>query len=363
MRRILLCTTLALAAGCGAGAGSSDDQAFYQRKVLEIIVPFGPGGGTDIWARTLAPHLQKRLGDRAAVQVVNVPGASSLAGANEFALRRRHDGETALVSAASTFIAVLLGEPMVRYDFKELEPIIGSPLGGVVYISPKVGVRSVADLKTLNQRLVYGGISAAGLDIVPLLAFELLGLDVQSILGYSDRGSARLAFEQGETSIDYQTMPAYLINVTPLIRRGEAVPLFTFGITDAAGEVVRDPGAPDLPSVREVYVELFGREPAGLEWDAYKAVLSVGVSTAKVLWLHADAPPAAISALRAAAADAAVDPEFLEAARVEVGNYPFYLGDAVTQTFAAASNVAPETLKWLHALLRDKYGLDRLQGP
>jgi tripartite-type tricarboxylate transporter receptor subunit TctC len=364
MRRLLLLATPVLLSGCGweARAGSAGDEAFYQGKVLEIIVPFGPGGGTDIWARALAPHLQMRLGDRAAVQVVNIPGGSSLAGANEFAVRRRHDGESALVSAASTFIALILGEPMVRYDFKELEPIIGSPLGGVVYTSPRSGVRSVADLRSPSQRLTYGGISASGLDIVPLLAFEVLRLDVQSILGYPDRGSARLAFEQGETNIDYQTIPAYNMNVKPLIGRGDAVPLFSFGITDANGEVVRDPGAPDLPSVREVYVALFGREPEGLEWQAYKAVLSVGVSTAKVLWLHADAPPAAIAALRAAAAEVAVDPEFLEAVRVEVGDYPFYLGDEVTRTFAAASEVEPETLDWIRALLRDKFGLDRLQG-
>ena len=182
------------------------------------------------------PHLQRLLGSEASIQVINIPGASSVAGANVFALRRRPDGRTALVSSQSTFLGYMLGEPMVRYDFADFAPILASPGGGVVFARPDVGARTAADLGNASARLVYGGISAAGMDLLPILTFELLGLDVQSILGYSTKGATRLAFEQGETNVEYQTMPAYLTNVVPMVERGDAIPLYSFGILDENGE-------------------------------------------------------------------------------------------------------------------------------
>lgn len=363
--RLVPLAAVAFGAACNAGSGGSDgggEDEFYRGKLLEVIVPFGPGGGTDTWTRMLVPHLQKRLGAGAAVQVINVPGASSVAGANEFALRRKHDGRTALVTAGSTFLVYLLGEPMVRYEFREFAPILGSPTGGVVFASPKLGVRTAAQLRAVREPLVYGGISATGNDIIPLLAFELLDLNVQAILGYASKGASRLAFEQGETTIEYQTMPAYVANVMPLAESGLAVPLFSFGLIDENGEVGRDPAVPDLPSVREVYVELFGLEPAGVVWEAYKAVLAAGVSTAKLLWLHRDAPAAAIEALRTAAADMVHDSTFLEAARLEVGDYPFYVGEEAARAIATATGIVPETLRWLKDLLREEYGIERLEA-
>jgi hypothetical protein len=208
---------------------------------------------------------------------------------------------------------------------------------------------------------VYGGISATGNDILPLLSFELLGLPVKPVLGYASKGASRVAFEQGETNIEYQTMPAYLSNVTPLVADGVAVPLFSFGILDEDGEVVRDPAVPDLPSVREEYVDIWGVEPSGVQWQAYKTVLAAGVSMAKVLWLHGDAPEEAISALRRAVGEVVQDPDFQEVARREVGVYPFLVGEDAGRAAATAQQIAPETLDWLKSLLRDKFGIERLQ--
>jgi len=68
---------------------------------------------------------------------------------------------------------------------------------------------------------------------------------------YDGKGAARVAFEQGEVNLDYQTSPAYLKNVQPLVDEGLAVPLFAFGILDENGDIVRDPVFPDMPSFAE----------------------------------------------------------------------------------------------------------------
>jgi tripartite-type tricarboxylate transporter receptor subunit TctC len=350
--------------GCSTESRNASSAArtdFYAGETLEVIVPFGPGGGSDTWTRMIVPFLQQHLGEGARVQVVNIPGASSVAGTNDFALRRRPDGLTALVSAGTTYLVYLMGEPMVRYDFGDFSPILASAVGGVVFVSPDLGIASASQLRDSPEPLVYGGISATGNDILPLLSFELLRLDVKAILGYASKGASRVAFEQGETNIEYQTMPAYLSNVTPLVADGSAVPLFSFGVLSETGEVVRDPAVPDLPTVREVYQDLFAREPSGVEWEGYKVVLAAGVAMAKVLWLHDEAPEEAIQALRNAARQVVADPEFQEVARREVGGYPFHVGEEAGRAASTAARIAPTTLNWLKALLRDKYDIDRLR--
>ena len=358
MLRILTAATMALPvlAGCRAADGG----AFYQRNTLEVIVPYGPGGGADTWARMVVPHLQRALGEGARIQVVNIPGAASVAGANDFAVRRRPDGRTALVSSQSTFLGFLLGEPMVRYDFADFAPILAAPGGGVVFGSPSLQVRSGADLANSAEELIYGGISAAGMDLLPLLAFELLGLEVRSILGYSTKGASRLAFEQGETNIEYQTMPAYLTNVVPLVERGNAVPLFSFGILDENGNVIRDPAVPDLPTVRDAFVDLHGTEPGGVVWTAYRSVLAAAVSMAKVLWLHGNAPSSAVDELRTAARSMLSDSTFIARAKQEIGDYEFVVGPSVNTLRDAASEMSPEAREWITEFLRDRFDIDRL---
>ncbi|MCA9738627.1 MAG: hypothetical protein R3E98_08050 [Gemmatimonadota bacterium] len=350
-----------LLAAC-SGGDASPDGPFYAGRTLEVVVPYGPGGGTDTWTRMIAPHLQAGLGAGAGVAVLNEPGASSVAGANAYVLRRRPDGSAALVSGNSTFLSALLEEPMVRYDFTELAPIVASPVGGAVYLSPSFGIDDPADLGRLRGQLIYGGIAASGFDIVPLLAFELLDLQVQPILGYASKGAARIAFEQGETNIDYQTMPAYLSNVVPLVEQGLAVPMFSFGLIGADGTVARDPSVPDLPTVREVYVAMHGQEPNGPVWDAYQATLVAGVNMAKVLWLHGEAPERAIADLRAASERMISDPAFIEKAKAEVGDYPFSVGEDVRALVARASRLDPGTRAWLKDYLKERFDIDRLGG-
>ena len=80
----------------------------------------------------------------------------------------------------------------------------------------------------------------------------MLGLQVDPVFGVEGRGDGRLMFERGEANIDYQTSSAYLSAVTPLVEAGQAVPMMTWGALDEAGNIVRDPTFPDIPSFKEV---------------------------------------------------------------------------------------------------------------
>jgi hypothetical protein len=82
-----------------------------------------------------------------------------------------------------------------------------------VYVSPSKGYGSAkpADFKKLQgKKLKYGSQGATSLDLIACLDLICLGLQVDPVLGYKGRGPARVAFERGEMTIDYQTSSAYL---------------------------------------------------------------------------------------------------------------------------------------------------------
>lgn len=335
------------------GAGSD----FYKGKTIEMLVPFGAGGGSDVTARFMAPFYSKYLEGNPNVQVVNVPGGGSIIGANEFVNLREPNGENALWTSASTVYPYLLGEPAVQFELKELEPIIAIPHGGVVYISPETGYSEPKDLLDLSGDLVYAGISATGLDLVALLSFEVLGVDVQAVMGYEGRGPARVAFEQGESNIDYQTSSGYLSNVVPLVEEGKAIPLFSFGLLDSEGNIVRDPAFPELPTIVEFYEEVYGEAPSGTAFDALKAFVGTGLGVQKVLWMHKEAPAEAIEALREASKLIAEDEEFLTQGEEALGGYEPFVGDELINIVNAALEVDQAAIDWVLQFLAEKYNV------
>ncbi len=241
------------------------------RDRVELIIPFGEGGGTDTWGR-----FGRRISVSSAGQPdrcrQNIPGGGSTSGANQFEARAKPDGLTAIGTSGSTQFPYLLRDKRVQFEMRDWRVVLASPTGGVVYVNSDLGLESAADLSALeNVQLRYGSQGATSLDLVPLLAFELLGLDVDAVFGMKGRGAGRLAFERGEVNIDYQTSSAFINNVVPLVNIGSAVPLFSWGAMDDDGNIVRDPSFPDLPSFPEAYEMMKGEKPSGPAWEAYKA--------------------------------------------------------------------------------------------
>ena len=253
-------------------APATSAEVDFSGEKIEWIITFRVGGGSDVWSRLYAPFFQKYLPGNPIVAVKNMPGGGSITGGNYFEQRvRGDDGLVVFGSSGSTSFPYLLGNSKVRYDFAKYHIVFASPTGGVAYINPKMGVKSAADLKGFTQEMNYASQGATSLDIVPLLAFDLLGLNVKAVFGYKGRGAGRVAFEQGEVNIDYQTSTAYIKNVHPLVEQGLAVPLMTWGVLDDDGNIVRDPIEPDLPCFPEVYEMVHGKKPSGQAWNAWKA--------------------------------------------------------------------------------------------
>ena len=339
------------------GTSAPAAEPYYAGKTIEIIVPFGAGGGTDVWSRFVAPYLQKHVPGNPRVSIKNIPGGESITGTNTFADSARPDGLTLLASSATTVFHYLLGRPQVRYDFANLEPVLVTATGGVVFTSPRTGVRTPQDLLKPAAPLVYGGISATGLDLVTLLSFELLKLDVRAVLGFEGRGPARLAFERGETTVDYQTTTAYQTQVAPLIPEGKVTPLMTFGLLTGPGVVERDATVPDLPTVPEVYQQLHKRAPSGEVWQAYLSFMAAGFAYQKALWAPDGTPREALDALYQGARQLIESPEFKEKSRNLMEGYPTYPGNAVEKAVREALTLPDDVRKFARDLVATRYGV------
>ncbi|MDR7523229.1 MAG: hypothetical protein QN168_12285 [Armatimonadota bacterium] len=339
-------------------APAQSQAAYYAGKSIEVIVPFAPGGAADVGARFAAPFLEKHIAGNPRVTVRNVPGGGSMLGASFFAANARPDGLMLMCTTSSTVFPYLFGHPSARYDLSKMRVAMTLAFGPVVYVSPRTGVRKPADLLKPGEPLVYGGIAATGSDLPVLVAFELLKLNVKTVLGFEGRGPIRLAFERGETNLDFQFTPVYLTQVVPLVKEAKAVPIMTGGFPNERGELVsRDPVVPDLPSVFEVYRELYGSRPAGPRWRAYEAASVLTFTYGLTWWAPEGTPPDALRAIYEAADRINADRDFQERGKSVTGGYPLRRGDTVERAVQKAMRPTLDVTKYLTDLLRDKYGV------
>lgn len=339
-----------------APAAAHAEAVTFKDKTIEFVIPFGVGGGSDTWARFNAPFLAKHLPGQPIVVVKNQPGGGSITGANQFASRAKPNGLTILGTSGSTQFPYLLGDKRVRYDYKDWRVVLAAPTGGVAYISSELGVKSLADLGKLEgKRLVYGSQGATSLDLVPLLGFRLLGLEVKHVFGMKSRGAGRLAFERGEANIDYQTTSAYLKSSLPFVEEGKAVPLFSWGATDEDGKLIRDPNFPDLPHIGEAIETVTGKKPEGLEWDAFKAFLIAGFPAQKLMVLPKGTSDEIVEAYRSAVRKMKDDPEYQAAKEAALGGYEQLTDKAGEELFKEGTTIDPKARDWVRKLLEKEY--------
>jgi tripartite-type tricarboxylate transporter receptor subunit TctC len=339
------------------GAGATPSEAFdLKGKTVTVIIPFGAGGGSDVWGRFNATLLQKHLPGQPAVVVRNVPGGGSVSGANLFAATAKPDGLTLLGTSGSTQFPYLLGVGQVKFEYRDWIPVLAAPTGGVAYISSKLGASSLKDLgKLKGVKLHYASQGLTSLDLVPLLGFRLLGLDVQHVTGFPGRGEGRLAFERGEMNIDYQTTSAYMRSGAPLVKSGQAVALFSWGVLDDAGNLARDPNFPDLPHFEEAYEIVHGKKPSGIEWEAMRAFLVAGFPGQKLLVLPKGTPKDVVEVYRKAVRDLVKDPEYIAKRDDLIGEYDQLTDVAGEQLYKAATTISPAARDWVRNFLTTNY--------
>lgn len=169
MRKICL----ALFAAISFTATSSFAQQAPVPPLIKLVVPFSPGGSTDVIARSLATHLGKRLGTNVIVE--NRPGAGSLIGA--VAVSKAPPDGSMLLLGTGSLVTSAATNPAVPFNFgKDLIPValIGdNPM--VVAVSTKTSIKSPSELvaaaRAKPDGLTYG---SSGVGSIAHLTAELI---------------------------------------------------------------------------------------------------------------------------------------------------------------------------------------------
>ena len=294
--------------------GVAPARAEFPDRPLKIVVPYPPGGTTDLLARAIAPRLAERLGQ--AVVVENRAGAGGVIGALAVA-KSAPDGHTLIFGTiASHAILPVLQKPAPYDALKDFAPVtLVAHTPNVLIANTAAPIRSVAELLALARSkpggLNFGSTSLGG---SPHMSGELLKwmakIDMVHV-PYKGGGPMLIDLMGGQIPIAFDNLPSSMAH----IRAGKIRAL-------AITTTKRWPGAPEIPTLAEAGVP-------GYESAAWFGLLA-----------PAGTPAAAVALLQRHVAAILRQPEveaqFVQQGAEAVGNTP--------QEFAQL--IAAELQKW-----------------
>ncbi len=226
---------------CAATAAPVAAQT-YPAKPVRLIVPSGPGAGTDITARTLAPRLSGYLGQQVVVE--NRAGAATMIG-GEAVARSVPDGYTLLMGISTLAINPAMYRKMAYDALKDFAPIsLVVVLPSVLVTHPSLPVRTVKELVALARaRPNQLNFSSAGTGTNPHLTLELFlsmtGIKMTHV-PYKGTGAGMIDVLAGHIPVTTAT----LLTVLPYTRSAR---LRALGVSSAK----RSSAVPDLPTIAE----------------------------------------------------------------------------------------------------------------
>jgi tripartite-type tricarboxylate transporter receptor subunit TctC len=273
LRRRRFVASLAAGAFAGLGIGAVRAQGAWPGKPVRIVVPFTPGTGMDILARTLQPHLQLAWGQ--AIVVDNRPGASGNVGAGAVA-KSPPDGLTLLMGVNTLIINPALYSNMAYDPLKDLAPIGLCATGSFLLVAGAAAkIRSVDELvQAARARPGALDYASPGIATPHHMAMELFKLEAKvsiTHIPFSGTAGAVSAVLAGDVPLMF--LPVHVAMAQ--VKGGRLVVL-------AAAGAHRSALAPDVPTLAELGY-------GGVEADLWYGMLApAGTAREIILKVNAD---------------------------------------------------------------------------
>ena len=241
---VLLAGALVFAALQLGNAHSADPAADFPSKTMKIVVPYAPGGSTDLLARVMAEAVGSHFGQ--AIIVENMPGASGNIAVSSV-LRQPADGYTVFLgTSAALAVNPHLYKEKSPYDpQKDLAPVIlATKQASQVLVHPGVPVKTMEELTAyLKSRPGKENYATAGNGSPGHLGTEMykkmMGIDMTHI-PYKGGAPALAALAGGQTTMSIAILPESMA----LVNAGRLRPL-------AITTLERSPQFPNLPTMHE----------------------------------------------------------------------------------------------------------------
>lgn len=236
-----LSAVLAAAAVCTLPALAQAQADKYPTRPVRMLVPFAPGGGTDITARLIAASATAAFGQQ--VIVDNRAGGGGTIGA-ETAVRAAPDGYTVIMVSGSYGTNAALYK--LPYDpVKDIQAIVMiGDTGFVLSLHPSVPAKTVPELiayaKANPNKLNFASTGTGGITHLATELFNLMAATRMTHIPYKGTGPAIADLLGGQVQLIFGAMPASI----PQVKAGK---LRGIGVTTAK----RVPALPDTPAIGE----------------------------------------------------------------------------------------------------------------
>lgn len=228
-----------------------DAFAFYPEKTIRIVVPFAPGGGTDVIARTLAQELAKDLG--ATVIIENRPGAGTIIGTQAVAASEP-DGYTLLMATFANAVNPSLNSRLPYDPHKDFAAVaLIARSFNIVVVNPASPIKSIGDLivtaKADPNKLSYGTFgTGTSAHLAGELFKSMAGVNL-TMVPYKGAAPAITDLLGGQIQVMFTTVAS----AASLIAAGQ---LRALAVTSEQ----RSPAFPHLPTVAEAGVAGYAAE-------------------------------------------------------------------------------------------------------
>lgn len=222
----------------------------YPTKPIKIIIPFNPGGGSDILTRVVDKYIkleQPRV-------LVYIPGASGLVGAMEL-INEKPDGYTLLAHNANNVVAQYLSDATDVMIWRELEMVCDLVLDHTILTTnQQTGWKTFEEAlnyaKNNPGKLKWGVTGARGLSAVNMLMVqEATGVQYQMV-PYDGGAATRAALLGGHIELETTTVS----DARAVIDSGDVIPLAVLDDT-------RSPFYPDVPTLQELGYDVLAFQP------------------------------------------------------------------------------------------------------
>jgi len=197
LRRLTAVTLALIGASVSAQADAVSD--FYRGRTVNLAIGYAPGGGYDLYARTLARHIGRHIPGNPNIVVQNMPGAGSIKAANFLYTIASKDGSTFGGFSRGAFLDPLLGRgDGTQYDAQKFG-WLGSISNevGVCAFRTAAGIRSWADMR--GKPFIIGSTGAgADSDVFPTVLRKMFKLPMKVVAGYGSAAEVVIAIKRGE---------------------------------------------------------------------------------------------------------------------------------------------------------------------